>query len=434
MRQIVTLLALSLLLAACAGDAPSRSSSDGSGSGVTVRDSAGIRIVENHDSVWTASTRWRLADEPDFVIGSLDGSVPGTDFGRFVVPQLLGAATVVLDTSNDDLRLFDAGGVFVETIARRGEGPVELLGASRVHTFGDSVVAVYDSRGPKIVRFDVAADSAWSTAMGQPPGEPQGGLRIGGMSSWALRDWFADGSYLVYPNIISLSGHPSGESVTTSAWHHVSAAGEHVSEVGAFPAMAIWSDGETSTGMAFTATGMVVALDSTLLQAFPDDGFEFVERRTGGTVKTIVRAAIPRRPVTDAMVAALRESELAFHRAGLEGASASLREIRERTADLQASRPYPDSVAPFVDLVATPSGHVFAELANPEWTASRRPDTPDPPRTRVYVVFDRDGRWLGTLDFPAGFVPTDIGDRYVLGYRTDEFDVRYIERWRLIKP
>jgi len=429
---VVSIAAL-LLLSACGTDGPGGTPGAAT-SGVTVRDSAGIRIVENHDSAWTDETRWRIADSPEVVIGSLDGSVPGTDFGRYVVPRALGARTIVLDASNRDVRLFDADGVFVETVARRGEGPTELSGASRMAVLGDSVALVFDSRGPKIVRYDLVGGSAASESMGRPPGEPSGGLRIGGMSMWGVDGWFADGSYLVGPTVLSMSGYPAGRTVVTNAWHHIAATGEHLGEVGEYPARVMWSDGESSTGMAFNPVGVVLPRDSTVLQAFPDDGFEYVERGTDGRPQTIVRAAIPRRAVTDGMVAELRESEMAFHRAGLEGASARMREVRERNVELQASRPYPDSAAPFTDLLTTPSGHVLAELADPDWIASRRPDTPDPPRTRRYVVFGPDARWLGTLEAPTGLTVTDVSGDALVGVRTDEFDVPYVERWRILKP
>lgn len=433
-RLAFTPFALALpLLAGCGpegpGGAPGIDASD-----VTVRDSAGVRIVENHDSAWTDETRWRLEDEPEVVIGSLDGSVPGTDFGRYVVPRILGERTIVLDASNRDVRLFDAEGVFVETVGRRGEGPTELSGASRMAVLGDSVALVFDSRGPKVVRYHLAGDSASSESMGEPPGEPSGGLRIGGMSTWGVHGWFADGSYLVGPTVLSMSGYPAGRTIVADAWHHIAATGEHLAEVGEYPARVMWSDGESSTGMAFTPVGVVVPRDSTVLQAFPDDGFEYVERGTDGRLRTIVRAAIPRRAVTDEMVAALRESEVAFHRAGIEGASARMREVRERNAELQASRPYPDSAVPFTNLLTTPTGHVLVELADPDWTASRRPDTPDPPRTRRYVVFGPDARWLGTLEAPTGLTVTDVSGDALVGVRTDEFDVPYIERWNIIRP
>ena len=57
-------------ITACGAEGDGEPGGAASASDVTVRDSAGIRIVENHDSAWTGETRWRLADEPDFVLAA----------------------------------------------------------------------------------------------------------------------------------------------------------------------------------------------------------------------------------------------------------------------------------------------------------------------------------------------------------------------------
>ena len=49
----------------CAGEADEHR-------GVVVRDSAGIRIVENEGASWTSDQAWRLSQEPIAEIGRLD--------------------------------------------------------------------------------------------------------------------------------------------------------------------------------------------------------------------------------------------------------------------------------------------------------------------------------------------------------------------------
>ena len=47
--------------------------------------------------------------------------------------------------------------------------------------------------------------------------------------------------------------------------------------------------------------------------------------------------------------------------------------------------------------------------------------------------FDPDGRWLGTVEMPAGPRVREIGDDYVLGTATDELDVEHVRLHRLVK-
>ena len=49
-------------------------------------------------------------------------------------------------------------------------------------------------------------------------------------------------------------------------------------------------------------------------------------------------------------------------------------------------------------------------------------------------VFDRTGRWSGTVTMPARFNPMDIGSDYVLGLWRDEDDVEHVRLYRLMKP
>ncbi len=51
--------------------------------------------------------------------------------------------------------------------------------------------------------------------------------------------------------------------------------------------------------------------------------------------------------------------------------------------------------------------------------------------TNEWSVFDRDGRWLGTVVTPTGFRVHEVGADYVLGVWTDELDVQYVRVYEL---
>ena len=51
-----------------------------------------------------------------------------------------------------------------------------------------------------------------------------------------------------------------------------------------------------------------------------------------------------------------------------------------------------------------------------------------------WSVFTESGRFLGTVDMPAGLSVLDIGGDYVLGLRRDKDDVEHVQLYELIKP
>ena len=103
---------------ACAGETD-RSRS------LTVRDSAGIRIVENEGASWTSDQAWHLSPEPIAEIGRLDE--PAHQLSRVVgATRLADGRIVVGDRGSGELRFFDRFGQHLATAGGKGEGPGEF--------------------------------------------------------------------------------------------------------------------------------------------------------------------------------------------------------------------------------------------------------------------------------------------------------------------
>ena len=60
-----------LSVSACDRPAPEPRPVEPQAVGVTIRDSAGIEIVENHTPVWSDGDFWTVDPEPKFVLGGL---------------------------------------------------------------------------------------------------------------------------------------------------------------------------------------------------------------------------------------------------------------------------------------------------------------------------------------------------------------------------
>ena len=432
-----------LCLAGCGADSVGTGSTGGPGTAdaVTVRDSAGIRIVENHDSLWTEATRWRLADAPDFVIGSFDGSVPGTDFGDVVQARVIGDGVVVTDMTTPGFRLFDAQGQFVEQLGRRGDGPTELQYAIEWDVLGADTIVVWALT--KTIVFDRASGEATSYDPGSPPVEASTFEGLGASFQWLVRGWFRDGSYVMMNNADPRGADPGFTTLSLNT-ERLRPGGEYVGPLGEYAMQRFFTtpDGEL-VPPTFPTVGQVSTAGMHLWHAFADSLFEI--RRIdaeAGRVDRLIRLSTPPTEVDDAMMTRMREFEdrqmaSVMEEMGEQFSDDMLAEMERSIQEMRAAQPDARYAPVIVGLHALESGHVLADLPDWEWRFGMNQlmigDVPDD-AVVAYAVFDPDGRWLGTLEGPRGLVVTDVTDRYLVGYRKDQFDVPYVERWRILRP
>src|SRR6056297_1103554 len=364
-RAVFALTTVSLLLIGC--DTPSELGNDQSG--VTVRDSAGIRIVENHDSIWTDETRWRVAEEPDFVIGSFDGSVPGTDFGDMVMARALGENVVVSDLMSVSLRVFDDTGVLLERYGSRGDGPTELSNAGEWDTLGDDSVVVGGI--DKTVVFDRSTGEASSYSLDDPPVEADTWDALG--IGWILRGWFADGSYLMV-NTPDPRGAEPGYSTQYLQFEKMRPGGEYVGPLGAYAMQRFYTtpDGDLAP-IAFQTVGHIAVEGMHLWHAFADSLFE-VRRIDAmeGRVDRLVRLSVPPTRVDPEMLAGLRafedgQIEMVMEMMGRDVSDDMLAEMERSLAEMRESQPDPRFAPMMFALRPTPSGHLLVELPDWEW-------------------------------------------------------------------
>ena len=144
---------LGCLVALACGDP----GSDPELSGVAIRDSAGIRIVENPLPPEDSRLDWQIGPEPTLSIGELEGEKPYLlHFVRNTM-RLRDGRIVVANGGSNELRFFDAMGNHLASRGGRGEGPGELGRLLRIDPWpGDSILArdapnqgisVFDSDG-----------------------------------------------------------------------------------------------------------------------------------------------------------------------------------------------------------------------------------------------------------------------------------------------
>jgi hypothetical protein len=93
---------------------------------------------------------------------------------------------------------------------------------------------------------------------------------------------------------------------------------------------------------------------------------------------------------------------------------------RDRWERAYRQMPIPDTLPAFQSLQLDELGWLWAEIYDF-----------DPRQPRQWVVFDSEGRALGTVLTPPGLEVQWIGRDAILGVWKDEFEVEYVHRYRL---
>ena len=385
-------------LAACGGDTRA--------AGPVVRDSAGVKIVENSAPSWKEGQGWRLSAEPALDIGMVDGPAE-YQFGRVTGAVRLGDGTVVVgDDQSKSLRFFDRAGRHLRTVGREGGGPGEFRALGSLAARGDTlVVGDYNNRRVSVFAPDgrlvraVPLDAGGTEAFVRPLGS------------------FRDGSVLLSAETIADRSGLSRDSLT---YLLLGPAGSSPRELGRFPGDERFTHAEEGGPVMAGPRGFG---RSAAVAAVPDgffygssDRFEIGRYDEAGKLLRLVRAPHSPRPVTPADVERFKEIRL---QVAQDPRRAQVRGLIEKSL---AAMPFPETMPAHGEIRADPAGGL--------WVSDYRLSADDPGR---WTVFDPEGRMLGTVATPARFRVFEIGTDYVLGVWADDMDVEHVRLFTLEK-
>jgi hypothetical protein len=371
-----------------------------------VRDSAGVKIVENSAPAWKEGQGWRLSAEPALDIGMVDGP-PEYQFGRVTGAVRLGDGTVVVgDDQSKNLRFFDRAGRYLRTVGREGGGPGEFGALASVAAQGDTLV-VGDYNNRRVTVF--APDGRLVRAMPLDAGGTEAFVRTLGS--------FRDGSVLLSSVTSSDRSGLSRDSVT---YLLLGPAGGPPRELGRFPGDEMFTHAEEGGPVMGGPRGFGRAAT---LAAVPDgffygssDRFEIGRYDEAGKLLRLVRAPHSPRPVTPADVERFKEMR---RQMAQDPSRAQLRGLIEKSL----------AAMPFAETMPA-HGELRADAAGGLWVSDYRLTSDDPGR---WTVFDPEGRMLGTVATPARFRVFEIGTDYVLGVWRDDMDVEHVRLFTLEK-
>jgi hypothetical protein len=396
----VPALALALPLLSSCGEASGRARTS------TMRDSAGIVIVESRAPAWREVERWRLGGQPLVTIGTFDGPA------AYQLHRIVGAyrtadgGIVAVNGGTNEIRYYDSSGVFLRSTGVRGGGPGEFGVLHAGYLYNDSLFA-YDVAQRRISVFDPQGSFVRSFAL-----RPGAGI---GLPTALGR--FSDGSWVASRTNHGLeTGFARGISTYSRVWEEPPRA----VTIGTFAGPELIVQPVGTTGGAYTRAVPYGRRPRTIVAGenlvFGDASrFEVAIYAADGTLKKLVRRTHTPEPIS--------REDLALWQAEVESkrrpVSASLPDLfRQPITDFEL----PETKAVYGDIQVDRAENIWVS----EYTFAQRQPT-------SWSVFSPDGIWLGELTAPDRFRILDIGADYVLGVYRDELDVEYLQLYPLVR-
>lgn len=392
------------LLTACGQEASS-------GPVVSVRDSAGIVIVDNSGSLADDAGGWSVATEPELVIGT------GGDDPHHQLFQVAGATRlsdgriVVGNGGSQEIRIFDSGGSFLATYGGSGEGPEEFSRLQLMGSIAGDTLVIVD---PALRRISLLHPDDGFGPQARITDDVAGYVLPQGL--------FSDGTILTGGAPIRHGPQEEGLGRDFTSYRSCNLDGSLATDFGEFPGQEFFfrhrqgpsGPRGTATPIPFGKIPMVAAAPNRLFFGSGDE-WEVKAYHPDGRLERLIRLDRPRVPVTDADVERLIEWMVDTYTSSEEAAQ----RLRQGTRELPVAELRP------------PFGALEADLLGYLWVEEHRLPGDE---VREYTIFDPEGRLTGAITLPEGLAPFEIGADYLLGLNRDELGVEYVHLHRLQRP
>jgi hypothetical protein len=374
-------------------------------SGFTVRDSAGVQILQSARPAWEPGSGWALALDPGLEIGLLEGPEEYV-FDRIGQVFLLSDGRLAASNWRTwEIRYFGGDGIFLEAVGGAGEGPGEFLSMRMWRGRADSLL-VFDGRLNRVSVIDPQGAFVRVIPVTMEPGlgypSAVGSTHDGGLFVTSGTGGFGAGA----------SGLLEGSEIIFSRYGPDGGFRNVIAKFPMGPQWAHTSGGRTTAGaIPFSVGWPVHAWDPghALLGLGGEAEIEVWD--PDGSLDRVIRWGSEPRSVGDQEIAKYREELLASYEDPNQKRfwQGWLREV-----------PFPDAFPTFDNLLIDSTGHLWVEQFTPSWEESR-----------TWTILSPEGEWLGDLDTPPALRITEIGTDYVLGVWRDELDVEYVRMYAL---
>ncbi|MGD2121787.1 MAG: 6-bladed beta-propeller [Gemmatimonadota bacterium] len=378
----------------------------------TIRDSAGVVILENPaDGLWSGPHGWALEEELRF--GGLEDQLP-YQFGQVGSIAVDSKGQIyVSDSQAQEVRVFSQDGEFRKTIGRPGSGPGELgLGASVVLLAPGDTVLIPDIRNRRINRFGPDGENLGSAPFRPEDGRPlRYDLTSAGGMSVQIRPPGAPGRSDPDTMDAVVAIEPSG--LLGDTLLRIPTGG------------LLQGPGITY----FTPEPWWDVTDSLTVLFGMNHEYRIGFHDRDGSLRRVVSKPSDPRPISDRDIRAFFSYlDRAWLDAGVPPSRLSANHQRVSFAEnlpvfSRFNTGYQGSL--WVQPVQAPGelSDEEIELYNfLEDFGSRR-----------WEVFDREGRYMGVVVMPGRFNPRTFYGNKIYGVDRDEFDVQYVVRLRIFE-
>ena len=360
----------------------------------------------------------RLDPRPLLVLGEDEGTVTfGTVVGAI---RLSDGSVVVADGKARELRLFEAAGRLVRTVARRGEGPGDLERFGGLLRLPGDTILLWDIQLNRLTRFSRSGLLVRTTLVDRLPTVRHNSM-VSSTPSIMLLGAFSDGTLLgsytgmrldpptaLYRDTLSLARITPPSAVSTIG-------AVQIGEVYVFESSAT---GLLSSDIRPFTTGGKVAAGTSSFWFHDGRRFELREFTPSGALKTIVRLARTPAPVTPKEIAAHRADLIASAKADKDPDPAMRARSLEQSKLIGKWLSFPATHPAFTGLVVASTGEVWAREHGDSTKAQR------------WHVFAATGVRTATIELPAGVEPLEVGRDYVLARVRNEDDVESVRVYR----
>lgn len=407
------LLSALSVLAAC-GDR----SGAGTNAGATVRDSAGIQIVENSTPLWAEGRGWTVVDSPLVDIGGKAGDAAYDLSQVSAVLRLTNGRLVVGVGGAFQIRFYDAAGTHLATSGTRGNGPGEYQGlAGPWRISGDSVLVA----DPLVRRLTLLSDSGQVIRTFSLGGESGAPIPQEGRVSMAFpAGAFRDGTILGTAQSFRVNDAEQGAYRDSASYLVYSPAGVVRDTVGRQPGVEMEQMTMNFGGQSFNAPSPVplgrntvntVAADAFLVAK--NDAWEIEVYSSEGRLTRLIRVRADPRPITPEDVTAhRRETRQQIEDQPMLRGMPEM--IRKQMFDRVDNAEYPETFPFIASILATIDGTLWVQ-------EQVKPGN----EQRVMVVIDSTGRFLGRVTLPLRFQATYADHEVVVGIWKDDEDVEH---------
>ena len=425
---------LAIVAAACACDPSPSGRSAADGAAVTVRDSAGIEIVENHAPRHPGGQFWTIDAKPEIVLGGEENPGGEANDSAQLIWSVVGVARLedgrmaILSSEGNRFLLFEPSGKLSRTIGRAGEGPGEFTRPEYLQYLPPDTLVVWDYFMSSIIHFDTVGQLIrersidFATMMERVPG-------ITG-ESMALP--LPDGSFVAYIR----DGERDTEAVPGSIIRIFGADFLRVGREYAATPLVSWAGMEfwlpkspMPSPFDYAPTigpDLHIAAGGDPPSIYVSDGtsHEIRQFSLDGTLVRLIRRTTDPVPVT-------AEARAAWEAGTYQIAEAAGEQPPPGIFD---GMPVPEFFPPVNGLVVDSEGHLWVW----EWTESQ---TGIP---NQWSVFTSDGRWMGVVADPMNPAPVGlvagchwrfsqcwIDREFLLVVRRGELGVERVEGYRI---